>query len=207
MFHNFYKYDIHIDFRTAIGVWSYPIPFRSRKSSKPPFHIVLCSAREVWLAVRLYLILQMGDIIGYGIWDPFEEIKKIRKEMDNLFKNFGKISMSKGLKLREPLTDIINKKDEIIVNVELPGIDKRDINLVMEDDRIEIKAEKKEEKETKRKDYYKQERYYKGFYKSFTLPASINPDKAKAKFINGVLTINLTKTKGKLKKRKVLSLK
>lgn len=141
------------------------------------------------------------------IWDPFEEMKKFRKEMDKMFKDFGKISLPKGLKLREPLVDVVDKKNKLEITAELPGIDKKDVKISVEEDKVEIKAEKRKEKEEKKKNFYRQERSYRGFYKALTLPTMVNPDKAKVKFDKGVLTLELPKSKQLPRKRKVLSLK
>lgn len=142
--------------------------------------------------------------------DPFYEIKKFRKEMDNIFNNFWKKERKLfnvvKTKLREPLVDIEEKKNELIVNAELPGIEKKDIKVIVEEDKIELKAERKEEKEEKKKNFYRKERSYSGFYKAFSLPARIDPQKAKYSFKDGIFKIMLPKTK-QLGKKKVLLLK
>ncbi|MBU0470104.1 MAG: Hsp20/alpha crystallin family protein [Nanoarchaeota archaeon] len=140
------------------------------------------------------------------IWDPFEEMKKFRKEMDKMFQDFGKISLPKGLKLREPLIDVIDKKNELEITAELPGIDKKYLKISVDKDKVEIKAGKKEEKEEKKKNYYQQERSYRGFYKAFTLPARVDPDKAKVKFDKGILTLELPKLK-QLPQKKIVVFK
>ena len=129
------------------------------------------------------------------IWDPFEEMKKFRKDMDKVFNDFGKISLPKGLKLREPLVDVVDKKNKIVVTAEIPGVDKKDVKVKIEESRIEIKAEKKKEIKVKKKDFFRQERSYSGFYKMISLPSRVNPKKAKKTFKNGLLKIELLKKK------------
>ncbi len=143
----------------------------------------------------------------YEIWDPFEELERFRKEMDKIFNNFGSISLPKEVRLREPLMDIIDKKNSLDVIVEIPGVDKKDIKISVEENTVEIKAEKKKSKEEKKKNFYRQERVYQGFYKKFSLPVKVNPDKSKVKFDNGILTLKLIKAKKLPHKKKVLSLK
>lgn len=141
------------------------------------------------------------------IWDPFEEMRRFRKEMDRVFEEmWGKRKPIKAL-IREPLVDIEDKKSEIIVTTELPGIDKKDVKVKVEADRVEIRADRKEEKEEKKKDFYRKERSYRGFYKVFSLPAEVDPDKAKLKFENGLLKLQLLKVKQLKKKSKLLQLK
>lgn len=146
--------------------------------------------------------------MSFELWDPFEDMKKLRKEMEKTFVNFWKETkpkLAKTLKVRSALVDVEDKKKEIVITAELPGIDKKDIKVSVKEDVVEIKAERKFEKEEKKKNYYRKERSYSGFYKKLTLPSPINPDKAKSSFKNGVLTITLPKLK-QVKKKKILSL-
>jgi len=98
-------------------------------------------------------------------------------------------------KVSTPKISIEDKKSNIEVSAELPGIDKKDIKVKIEKNRMEIKAEQKKEKETKKKDFYKKERSYSGYYRSFTLPETVMPSKAKKTFKNGVLKIIIPKAK------------
>ena len=141
--------------------------------------------------------------------DVVDEMKKFHKRMDELFNDFysPKLKIAKDIKMREPLVDVINNKDNIQIIAELPGILKKDVNISLDDDKVEIKAEKKLESETKGKNYYTQERSYSQFYKAITLPAKVISDKAKTKFENGVLTIDIPKSKILAPKKRILQLK
>ena len=145
----------------------------------------------------------------YEIWDPFEEMKNFRKQMDKMMEDFWakERSLMKRMDIQEPSVDIENKKNELAITVDLPGIDKKDIEINVEQDRIEIKAQKKKEAEVKKKNFYKQERAFSGFYKAFSLPAIVNPDKAKSSFNNGILKISLPKIRELPKKNKRLAIK
>lgn len=142
-------------------------------------------------------------LIMKELWDPFKEMENMRKEMNRMFENFWskEKKVLKGMKLKQPAVDIENKKNEVVVKADLPGIDKKDLEVNVSSDRVEIKAKVKKEKEVKKKDYYKQERAYSGFYRAFSLPAIVNPDKAKTGFKNGMLKINLPKVKEIPKKK------
>jgi len=95
--------------------------------------------------------------------------------------------------IRRPATDVLDTGKEIVVTAELPGIDKEDIDISVEEDCVEIKAERKLEKEEKEEGYHYRERGYKSFYRKMGLPASVIPDKAEAQLNNGVLEIKLPK--------------
>ena len=140
----------------------------------------------------------------WDVWDPFEEMKKFRKEIEKTFEEFYKKPVFKAIKrplMREPLTDVIETETSVVAKVELPGVDKKDIDLKITENMLGIKAEKKHEAEVKRKGFFRQERSYAGFQRAFTLPAKVIPEKAKAEFKDGVLTITIPKKKKKLEKK------
>ncbi len=78
---------------------------------------------------------------------------------------------------REPLTDIIEEKDRIRVIVELPGVDKDDIQLQVEDRLLDISVDREDRK----------------FFKQLDLPAAVDSDSTTASYKNGVLEVTLTK--------------
>ncbi|MFQ5838019.1 MAG: archaeal heat shock protein Hsp20 [Thermoplasmata archaeon] len=90
-----------------------------------------------------------------------------------------------GESRREPLTDVIERKDSISITVELPGVEKEDIDLQATPDRLTIRVDNPERR----------------YYKEMNLPAPVDPDSVKATFKNGVLDITLKKAKGDVGKR------
>jgi HSP20 family protein len=88
-----------------------------------------------------------------------------------------------------PDVDVIDRADELVVKIDLPGVKKEDINLNVTTDMVEVKSEKTEEDEESDDDFYLSERYFRGFYRKIALPKTIIPEEAKAKFRNGVLEI------------------
>jgi len=88
------------------------------------------------------------------------------------------------------------------VSVEIPGVDKKDINLSVTDTNLEVKVDKKQETKIAKKGYIRAERSYKGFYKSIALPTKILPEKTKATYRNGVLEVIIPKAEKKKKKTK-----
>jgi HSP20 family protein len=99
-----------------------------------------------------------------------------------------------------PSVDIFEEKDEIVVKAEIPGIGKEDIDVNITENTITISGEKKKEEKVEDKDYYRFERSYGSFSRSFDLPTNIQTDKAKATFKDGVLEIRMPKTEEAKKK-------
>jgi len=159
-----------------------------------------------------------------AIWDPFEEVRRLEEEIDSIFSEFwhkgGRLALPSNLKSigkgklarrEEPLTwipavDVIEKEKEIVVKADLPAVEKKNVKLKVNPESVtisgEIKKEKKEENET----YYREERMYGDFGRTISLPVEVDPEKAEAKFENGVLEIILPKVKTE-KKTKEISFK
>jgi len=93
-----------------------------------------------------------------------------------------------------PLVDVIEKEDKIIAKAELPGIEKEDIKITLNENVLNIRGEKKEQKETKEENYYFNERIQGSYFRSISLPVEVDAKKVKASFKNGVLEIILPKS-------------
>jgi HSP20 family protein len=106
-----------------------------------------------------------------------------------------------------PKVDLSETAKDYQVSVELPGMDKDDVELLATDDRLTVKGERKSEKEEKDKDYHLVERSYGSFQRSFSLPPGVDAGKIKAEFDKGVLTIALPKTAEAKKKAKKVAIK
>jgi len=92
-----------------------------------------------------------------------------------------------------PSLDVRENDKEVHIQVELPGMDEKDVEVLLTDNSLTVKGEKKEEKEDKGKDYYHVERSYGSFQRIIPLPEGIDTKKAEAKFKKGILSISLPK--------------
>lgn len=131
-------------------------------------------------------------------WEP-KEIKHLRDLFDEFF-DFEIMPQSRRLRKRwleggewSPLVDVIDKKDNILVKAELPGVDKKDVKISLSENTLTIRGERKEEKETKKEDYYCCERAFGSYSRTIALPVEIDKSKAKASYKNGILEIILPK--------------
>ena len=129
------------------------------------------------------------------------------REMERLFEEFFEDPLVPGFRRRLPMwrrfrdlegvspaVDMIDKKNEIVVKAEVPGVDKDDINISLTDNTLTIKGSTKKEKEEKDEDYYYSEISYGSFARTLTLPEKVQADKVKASFKNGILEIHLPKS-------------
>jgi HSP20 family protein len=104
--------------------------------------------------------------------------------------------------LREPLPWLVSSGWPRFISPDLPGIRKEEIDTTIAGHIVTLSGEKKQDEEVEKKNYYRKERSYGSFTRSFHLPVEVQADKAKAKFENGVLEIRIPKTEEAKKKEK-----
>lgn len=128
-------------------------------------------------------------------WDPFREISTLRDEVDRLFDAFfGKQMERMREELWAPAINVEETENEFIVKAELPGLKKEDIKLSLTEDGLVIFGERKFEKEEKGKTYHRIEMNYGKFERSVRFPVEVIPDKAKATYKDGILTVTVPKS-------------
>jgi len=94
-----------------------------------------------------------------------------------------------------PRVDVVEKDKEIVVEAELPGMDKKDIEVSLSGRRLTIEGEKTHEEEKKEKECYLMERSYGSFCRTIELPADVDPSSVTANYKKGVLKVTMKKTK------------
>jgi len=153
-----------------------------------------------------------------GVWDP---LSTLRREFDRLFDDFSAASGQRpgGMLSAEPFwggefglaqapaVDIVEHDKSYQVTAELPGMEEKDIDVKFADGVLTIKGEKKEESEEKQKDYYRSERRFGAFQRSFRVPNGVEPDKIEATVKNGVLKVLLPKSDDARKREKKIEIK
>jgi HSP20 family protein len=135
----------------------------------------------------------------------------VQKEMNRLFDDFSRGfdvapfgAMRERLRTFSPSLDVKEDGKEIAVKAELPGMDEKDIEVLLMENTLTLRGEKKEEKEDKGENYYHTERTFGSFTRVIPLPAGIDANKIKATFKNGVLNVKLPKTEEeKMKGKKI----
>ncbi len=90
-----------------------------------------------------------------------------------------------------PAVDILEKDGNLIVRAEMPGMNEKDIELKLEGNVLTLKGERKLDKEDSGRNYYRRESRRGSFSRSFTLPETIDAEKIKADYKNGVLTVTI----------------
>ena len=141
-------------------------------------------------------------------WEPFRELVNMRDRMDRLFQDYPGRSWPEEEALAKdiwnPPVDVFETKDSLVLKADLPQVNKEDVDISVDGNLLTIRGERKREKEINEKDYYRMERSYGTFSRSFTLPGTVNAEKIEASFEGGVLSVTLPKKEeSKPKKIKV----
>jgi len=138
--------------------------------------------------------------------NPVKEFENLTSNLQRYFEDFPTF----GLNYEEnilPRMDIMEDDKSIVMETEIPGMKKNDIKISVEDKVLKIEGEKKREEEKKEKNYYRAERLFGKFERSFVLPDTIDTDKIDAEFEDGVLKINLKKVEAKKPETKEIKVK
>ncbi len=168
--------------------------------------------RKVWRAGNSWVItipseiveklkLMEKKLIDFDIKNVFDETEKM---FDNILGNDKLLEKTKK-RFRQPLADLKETNTDYIATIEIPGVDKKDIQLNISENSLEVKVEKKSEMKIadENKGFIRSERFFSNFYRSINLPSKVFPEKARASYKNGILEVILPKAKTDPKKRKV----
>ena len=130
-------------------------------------------------------------------WEPFRDFVTLRDRMDRLFGEAAGRSWptEEGLTtgVWNPPVDVFESNDSIVLKADLPEVNKDEVDISVDGNVLTIRGERKREQEVKEKEFYRMERSYGTFTRSFTLPGTVDPEKIEAGFAGGVLTVTLPK--------------
>jgi len=130
-------------------------------------------------------------------WDPFRDVETLQNRINRMFEDsFGRTQApddEMNLCAWRPPVDIYETENGIVLAAELPGVGKEDISVEVKDNILTLKGERTANPNIKGKKFYRHERCYGTFQRSFTLQHDIQPNLIKATFKDGVLEIEIPK--------------
>ena len=124
-------------------------------------------------------------------WDPFRDFNTLPARLGGFFGKDWEATLPTTA--FNPLVDIFENDNEVVVKAELPGMNAKDIDVRLENNVLTLKGERHFEKETKEENYHRVEREYGTFSRSFALPTAVNGENVTAEYKDGVLKIVLPK--------------
>lgn len=129
--------------------------------------------------------------------NPWGNMDTVRHRMNRLFDDFfypvSRDDRDLGMWDWNPVADIYDSEDHLVIKAELPGVDKKDIVVDVKDGVLTLSGERSYDNEVKEDKYYRKERAFGKFERSFTLPVNVDSEKIKADFKDGVLKIEIPK--------------
>ena len=146
-------------------------------------------------------VQQPGSPESLGV-GPFRMLERFADEVTRIFDDFGlgragsAAPGSTGPITWTPRVDVTQHSDELLIRVDLPGIEKDDVKVNLTEEAMTIHGERHRAQDEERDGVYRSERSYGSFYRTIALPAGANTDQAKASFNNGVLEIRMPATPG-----------
>jgi HSP20 family protein len=135
-------------------------------------------------------------------FDPFHDLRNMEETMNRLWRGIGEAATAReGLENWNIAIDVVQKPEEIVVNASLPGVKPEDIDVTIEDNVLTLKAARQAEHREEDARYLVQERSYGRYYRALRLPDTVDVNKVKSAYDNGVLSISLPKAEEKKPKQ------
>ena len=132
-------------------------------------------------------------------WDPFRDLATLHERVDRLFEE-----SERGLRGSDreealqgsswaPAVDILEKDNELVLRADMPGLDPKDVDIQVQNGTLTLRGERKFESDVKEDNFRRLEWAYGSFVRSFSLPQTVDSEKVKAEYKNGVLEVKLPK--------------
>ncbi len=131
-------------------------------------------------------------------WDPFKELEEVSNRLNRIFGRaaFRTESGRETLAVADwsPSADISETDAAYLIKAEIPGVNKENVKVTVQDGTLTLQGERKMEKEEKGKKFHRIERSYGSFLRSFRMPDDADENSVKAEFKDGVLNVTVAKT-------------
>ena len=126
-------------------------------------------------------------------WDPFREVVALQNRFNTIFRDFKESESPLTTANFVPPVDIYEDEKKVVLKLEVPGIEEKDLDVRVENNTLTVRGERKFESEEKEENFHRIERSYGSFYRAFTLPTTVDTEHVDAKYTAGVLKLELKK--------------
>jgi HSP20 family protein len=126
-------------------------------------------------------------------WDPFREVATLQNRVNSLFRDFTEDESTITAARFVPAVDVYEDAQKVVLKLEVPGIEEKDLDVRVENNTLTVKGERKFEKEEKEENFHRIERRYGSFHRAFTLPSTVDAENIDASYNAGVLKLELKK--------------
>ena len=126
-------------------------------------------------------------------WDPFRKVVALQNRVNSLFRDFNESDSPLTTASFVPAVDVYEDAEKVVLKLEVPGIEEKDLDIRVENHTLTVKGERKFAQEEKEENFHRIERRYGSFYRAFTLPSTVDTENVDAKYNAGVLKLELKK--------------
>jgi HSP20 family protein len=126
-------------------------------------------------------------------WTPFREVAALQNRVNSLFRDFSEGESAMTTASFTPAVDIYEDEKKIVLKLEVPGIEEKDLDVSVENHTLTVKGERKFNQEEKQENFHRIERRFGSFFRAFTLPSTIDTENVDARYEAGVLKLELKK--------------
>ena len=129
-------------------------------------------------------------------WDPFAEMQDLEGEMNRALKAFSGRARRTATHPEvgwTPPADIYETKDEMVIVLELPGVNQKEVEISLVGDTLNVRGERRRAEEVEGDDYHRVERTFGPYFRALVLPSVVDSSRIKAVYKDGLLEIRLPK--------------
>ncbi|MDD4928986.1 MAG: Hsp20/alpha crystallin family protein [Gallionella sp.] len=128
-------------------------------------------------------------------WEPLRELEEISSRLNRIFgRETARTGVGQEMLTWTPSADISETDEAYHIKAEIPGVNKEDVKVTLQDGMLTISGERRQEKEEKDKKFHRIERSYGSFVRSFGMPEDADESAIKAEFKDGMLNVTLVKS-------------
>jgi len=125
-------------------------------------------------------------------WQPFQEVETLRRQLDQVFDEFKGFSKERS-ETWTPAIELQDSADNLLLRAQLPGIDRKDLDIQVTREAVLIAGERRYEQHNEDQGYFRSEFRYGKFHRVVQLPLPVQNDKVSAEYKDGILTLTLPK--------------
>ena len=126
-------------------------------------------------------------------WYPIREVASLQDRVNSLFQDFAGDGQTVTAAAFAPAVDVYENGEKVVLKLDVPGIKEEDLDIRVENQTLSVRGERKFEAEEKEENFHRIERRYGSFFRSFSLPTTVDTENVNASYNAGVLKLELKK--------------
>jgi HSP20 family protein len=126
-------------------------------------------------------------------WYPIREVASLQDRVNSLFQDFAGDNQTVTAAAFAPAVDVYENGEKVVLKLDVPGIKEEDLDIRVENQTLSVRGERKFEAEEKEENFHRIERRYGSFFRSFSLPTTVDTENVNASYNAGVLKLELKK--------------